>query len=211
MAPIKEVPMGFTGKTFPPGIHMCYIYNDENERNSIIFRFLESGLLNGENVSYFMDINTVDEMKEHEVALGLDKLHEEQHGHFSLGSAREVYCPTGVFDPDEMLYKVTEFYTQSMDEGYTGARATGEMSWATKGVPGSTRLVEYEARLNSTFMKCPITGICQYNLKRFDNSILRDVLTVHPMVIFKGRILKNPYYIKSWWLLKEYLGLNERQ
>jgi len=204
-----QVPMGFADRAFPHGTpHMCYIYTDEDERKRIIFRFLESGLLNGENVSYFMDINTADE-KEHEVALGLDKLNTEQHGHFSLGTAREAYYPTGVFDPDEMLHKVTEFYAQSMDEGYTGARASGEMSWATKGVPGSTRLLEYEARLNSTFMKCPITEICQYNLKRFDNSILRDVLTVHPMVIFKGRILKNPYYIKSWWLLKKYLGLNE--
>ena len=210
MAPHKEVPMGFIDGVFSPGIHMCYIYNDEDERNRIIYRFLESGLQNGENVSYFMDTNTADEMSKRQAALGVDKLHEKQQGRLSVATAQEAYCPTGVFDPDEMLYKLTEFYAQSLDEGYTGARATGEMSWATKGLPGSSRLMEYEARLNSTYIQCPITGICQYDAKRFENATLRDVLGVHPMVIFHGQILRNPYYTKSRWLLKKVLGLNER-
>ncbi|MBP1745400.1 MAG: MEthanogen/methylotroph, DcmR Sensory domain [Deltaproteobacteria bacterium] len=210
MAPKKEVLMGFTGKTFPPGTHICYIYNDEDERNRIIYRFLESGLLNGENVSYFMDINTADEMKEHQAAMSADKLYKEQKGHFSLATTKEAYCPTGIFIPDDMLDRLSEFYTQSMDEGYTGARASGEMSWAARGGPGSSRLMEYEARLNSTFMKCPVTAICQYHANLFDNDMLRDVLAVHPMIICHGQIVRNPYYIKSWWLLKRFLGLDER-
>lgn len=108
-----------------------------------------------------------------------------------------------------MLDRLSEFYTQSMDKGYTGARATGEMSWATRGVPGSSRLMEYEARLNNTRRKCPVTALCQYHASLFDNAVLRDVLSVHPMIIFHGQILKNPYYIKSWRLLKRYLGLKE--
>jgi len=58
----KEVHMGFTGETFPPGVHMCYIYNDEVQRKKVISQFLESGLLNGEKASYFMDVITIDEM-----------------------------------------------------------------------------------------------------------------------------------------------------
>ncbi len=209
MARSNEVPMGFTKETFSPGMHMCYIYNDEEERKRIIFRFLESGLLNGENVLYIMDSNTAGEMEEQKLALGLDKLHTGQQGRFSSAIARDAYCPTGMFNPDEMLYRLTEFYEQSVEEGYTGARASGEMAWATKKASGSTRLMEYEARLNNTFMKCPITAICQYHAERFDNATLREVLAVHPMIICHGRILKNPYYIKSWWLLKKFLGLNE--
>jgi hypothetical protein len=83
------------------------------------------------------------------------------------------------------------------------------MSWVKRGVPGSPRLMEYEAHLNQTLIKYPITAICQYKAKCFDNRILQDVLAVHPMIIFHGRILKNPYYITSWWLLKRYLRLNE--
>jgi len=209
MAISHHIPMGFTEGIYAPGIHMCYIYNDENERNSIIYRFLESGLLHGENVFYFMDTYTVEEMLERKTALGIDRLYERKDGRFSFATAREAYCPTGVFDPDKMLEKLVEFYEQSVNEGYTGARATGEMSWATKGVQGSSRLMEYEARLNTKLMKCPITGICQYDAKRFGNKPLRDVLAVHPMIIFHGQIIKNPYYIKSWWLLKRFLDPHE--
>ncbi|MBP1749948.1 MAG: MEthanogen/methylotroph, DcmR Sensory domain [Deltaproteobacteria bacterium] len=207
MAPNHEVPIGFTGETFPPGTHMCYIYHDEDERQRIIYQFLESGLQNGENVSYFMDINTADEMREYQAALGVDKLYKEQRGHFSLATTMEAYCPNGIFIPDEMLDRLSEFYTQSINEGYTGARSTGEMSWATRGVPGSSRFMEYEARLNSTLNRCPVTTMCQYHANLFDNAALRDVLTVHPLIVLHGRIVKNPYYIKFWWLLKKYLGL----
>lgn len=71
MAPNNEIPIGFTGETFPAGIHMC----------------LESGLLNGKNVSYFMDINTADEMTEHQAALGVDKLHKETTGTLFFSNA----------------------------------------------------------------------------------------------------------------------------
>ncbi len=49
---------------------------------------LESGLLNGENVSYFMDINTADEMTEHQAALGVDKLHKETTGALLFSNRR---------------------------------------------------------------------------------------------------------------------------
>ncbi len=197
--------MGFTGEEFPPGMHICYIYTNEEERKWIIFRFLESGLLKGEKVSYFIDTETPDKMKEQQTALGIDELYQEYREIFTLASTRETYYPTGTFVPDDMLFWLSEFYTRSVEEGYTGTRASGEMSWAIRGIPGSSRLMEYEARLNSTFMKYPITGICQYDSKRFDNATLRDVLAVHPMIIFHGRVLRNPYYIKSWWLQKKYL------
>jgi hypothetical protein len=205
----KEVPMGFTGETFPPGIHMCYIYGDEDERKRIIFQFLASGVRNGEKVSYFMDVNITDEMEKWQSALGMDRLFEGQRGHLSLATTRETYCPTGTFVPDEMLDRLSDFYTQSIKEGYTGARVTGEMSWAVRDVPGSFRLMEYEARVNTALMNYPVTAICQYDAHCFDRRMLRDVLAVHPMVILHGQILKNPFYINSWWLLKRYSGLNE--
>ncbi len=74
-----------------------------------------------------------------------------------------------------------------MNEGYTSARATepGKF-WATRGVPGSSRFMEYEARLNGTLSRCPVTTMCQYRADLFDNATLRDVLTVYPMIVLHG-------------------------
>ncbi|MCX5810468.1 MAG: hypothetical protein NTX36_14055 [Proteobacteria bacterium] len=89
----KEVHMGFTGETFPPGVHMCYIYNDEAQRKKVISQFLESGLLSGEKASYFMDVITIDEMNEYFSSLGLDKLLKEYEGHFSVVMAKSpILC-----------------------------------------------------------------------------------------------------------------------
>ena len=151
-----------------------------------------------------MDANTADTMKECQSALDVDKLFEEQQGHFSVATTREAYCPTGIFVPDEMLDRLSAFYTRSVTEGYAGARVAGEMSWAVRDIPGSLRLIEYEARVNTTLIQYPGTAICQYDAHCFNSRMLRAVLAVHPMIILHGQILKNPYYIKSWWLLKRH-------
>jgi hypothetical protein len=202
----KEVQMGFTAETFPPGIHMCYIYNDEVQRKKVISQFLESGLLSGEKASYFMDVISVDEMGEFMSSLGLDRLLREHERRFSVATAKDTYYPSGTFVPDEMLDRLGVFYTQSIQEGYTGARVSGEMSWAAKDVSGCSRLIEYEARVNDVLLTYPVNAICQYNARLFDGALLFDVLSVHPMMIVHGQIVKNPYYIKAEEFLKEYFG-----
>jgi hypothetical protein len=201
-----EVRMGFTGETFSPGIHMCYIYNDEGQRKKVISRFLESGLLSGEKASYFMDVVTIDEMSEYFASLGLDRLLREHEGRFSVATAKDTYYPSDTFVPDEMLDRLGVFYAQSIQEGYTGARVSGEMSWALRDVPGRSRLIEYEARVNDVLLTYPVNAICQYNAGLFDGALLFDVLSVHPMMIVHGQIVKNPYYIKPEEFLKEYFA-----
>jgi hypothetical protein len=202
----KEVRMGFTGETFPPGIHMCYIYNDEIQRKKVISQFLESGLLGGEKASYFMDVITLDEMNEYLSSLGLDKLLREHQDRFSVVMTKDTYYPSGTFVPDEMLGRLKAFYAQSLQEGYAGARVSGEMSWAAKDVPGRSSLIEYEARVNDVLLTHPVNAICQYDANLFDGSLLFDVLSVHPMMVVHGQIVKNPYFIKPEEFLKEYFG-----
>jgi hypothetical protein len=123
----KEVRMGFTGETFPPGIHMCYIYNDEAQRKKVISQFLESGLLNGEKTSYFMDVISTDEMNEHFSSLGLDKLLREHEGLFSVATAKETYYPSGTFIPDDMLDRLGFFYSQSIRRDVLGRKGCSRL------------------------------------------------------------------------------------
>jgi len=205
----KKVPIGFTEETFFQGIHIGYIYNDEAERNKIVFQFLESGLLNGEKAAYFMDVASIAGMEKHRHALGLDKLSERHRGRITLATTQEIYYPGGTFVPDEILDRLGIFYTQSLDEGFTGVRIIGETSWLARGMPGSSRFMEYEARVNDTFINYPVNAICLYDGSLFDSAMLRDVLAVHPIIVVHGQAVKNPYYIKPWWFLKKYQGLHE--
>lgn len=162
--------MGFTNEAVPPGIHMCYIYNDDAQRRKLISLFLESGVLSGEKVSYFIDTVDEDEIPAFLESIGLEECLKDRSGRFSIAAAEKTYCPSGRFVPGDMLERLRDFYRQSAQEGYGGARVSGEMSWALKGIPGSSELMLYEALVNNVLLDYPVNAICQYNANLFDGA-----------------------------------------
>lgn len=196
--------LGFTAEQFPCGTHMCYIYNDDRERQEMIAKFVESGLQQREKVGYFVDLISPEEMRAHFKELGVELPPETDEREFSVSRALDVYCPEGKFVPEIMLQKLRLMHSSSIDEGYTGARASGEMSWALRGVPGSERLIEYEALINTVVRDYPTTAICQYDARRFDGATLFDILNVHPMMIVRGQVVRNPYYVEPEIFLKQH-------
>ncbi len=200
----KEVQMGFTDESFPAGTHMCLIYADDLERRELISRFLESGLAAGEKVGYFADTRSPEKARTWLLNAGVQSPHDDKAGQLTFAVAEQVYCPQGKFIPDEMLATLQDFYQQAIDEGFSGARVSGEMSWALRGIPGSDRLIEYEARINEVVPDYPITPICQYNASLFDGATILNVLKVHPMMIVHGQIIRNPYYMKPREFLDNY-------
>ncbi len=200
----KEVSMGFTHEAFPAGSHMCLIYSDDKERRLLISKFLESGLVAGEKVAYFADMMTPQEVQDWLAKIGLELPQGDKTVQFSATVAENTYCPKGKFVPNEMLDTLRSFYRQAIGEGYPGCRVSGEMSWALKNIPGSDRLMEYEALVNDVLDTHPVTAVCQYDANRFDGATILDVLKVHPMMIVRNQIVNNPYYLKPKEFIKDY-------
>ncbi len=197
----QSVAMGFTRQSFPAGTHMCFLYSDEAERRRVIGKFLESGIVAREKVSYFADIMKPEEVRAWLLDMGVAP--PETDG-FSILSAEKTYCPDGTFIPERMLDTLRAFYEQSKKDGYSNARVSGEMSWALKGIPGSERLMEYEALINEISVAYPVTPICQYDVNKFSGAAILNVLKVHPMMIINGQIAHNPYYMQPRDFLKDY-------
>jgi hypothetical protein len=198
----RQISLGFTSGTFPAGTHMCYIYNDDEERRRIMSGFVASSLPEGERVIYggYSSTGTSLEAmlgKRDATALG------ERPEQFEILEARKTYCPDGRFVPERMLERVRALYTTSLEKGFAGARATAEMEWALENIPGADRLVEYEALLNTITARHPITMVCQYDARRFDGALLFEVLTVHPAMIVHGQVVRNPYYVPPDHYLKK--------
>lgn len=202
----RMVSLGFTSERFPAGTHMCYIYNDDQERHELISRFVESGLRGHEKVGYFVDLMSPEQMRAHLRELGIDLPPQTDEREFSITRALDTYCPDGRFVPERMLQNLRSMHDSSIEEGYAGARASGEMSWVLRGVPGSERLIEYEALVNIVVREYPTTAICQYDARRFDGATLFDVLSVHPMMIIRGQVVRNPYYVDPEHFLKKHLS-----
>ncbi|MCC7373560.1 MAG: MEDS domain-containing protein [Verrucomicrobiales bacterium] len=201
--PKRDIHLGMGDGTFPEGTHMCLIYSDEAERRESIGRYLALGLADRESVSYFADTTS-----EEEIQSWLDMISREASSgvtaaDIKVHSAESVYCPNGRFDPDEMLERLGGCYQTAVASGRAGARVSGEMTWALKGIPGSHRLIEYEAKINLHVEKFPTTAVCQYDARRFDGATLLEVLRVHPMMIVRGQIVRNPYYLRPEEFFRE--------
>ena len=195
----RQAAMGFTDERLPVGTHMCLIYDDDNERRKLIAKYLDAGLREGEKVSYFADTMPVAEVRDWLAGMGVKIPQGDQ---LTVANAEKTYCPDGRFAPEAMLNTLRSYYKATMDEGYSGGRVSGEMSWALRGIPGSDRLMEYEALVNDVLVTHPIIAICQYDARRFDGALVFDILKVHPMMVVHGQIVKNPYYVRSQEFLK---------
>jgi hypothetical protein len=102
-----------------------------------------------------------------------------------------------------MLGKLRHLHETCHAHGHQELRVTGEMSWAlAPEVTGADRLIEYEARTNILLETHPLAAICQYDATQFDGATIFEVLTVHPMMVVCGQIVRNPYYIPP----REYLA-----
>jgi hypothetical protein len=191
----RSISMGFTREQFPEGTHMCLVYNDERERRKIMHKYVESGLLEKENVFYFADTAKPEEVVDWLMGLGLD-ITEDSDKLFDIKQSVSAYCPTGEFCPESMYARLREMYMDCRKANHPGVRVTGEMSWALLGLPGTERLMEYESYVNILFSEYPVTAICQYDATRFDGRTILDVLKVHPSMVVNGQIVRNPYYMR---------------
>ncbi len=193
-----DVSFGFTRQKFPPGMHICYLYNNENERRHTIAQFIQSGLLAGEKVGCLADIpdrpSTFD-INTYLARLGINPSGHLKSEQLALAQAEATYCPDGTFMPERMIDYWRSFYKEVQHGTFNGARATGETSWLCKGMPGIDRWIEYEAMLNKLMEELPFNGIiCQYDVNKIDGATLFDVLNVHPMMIIAGQVVHNPSF-----------------
>lgn len=192
----RQISLGFTPDLYPEGTHICYLYNDEEERKRFLTAFVSSGIEEKESVNYVADAPPAPDLLERAIEeLGLPEPSQKQQDQLIVRPAVEIYCPEGKFVPEAMLARLRDIYACYHTAGFSGVRGSGEMSWALHGIPGSDRLVEYEARINDLVKDVPLTILCQYDTRKFDGGTIFEILNVHPIMIVRGQIMRNPFYV----------------
>ena len=207
----RTVSLGFTDEPVTEGQHICYIFNDDAERVRVMAKFMQSGIEANDKLLYMVDTMTPDEMSDCLEELGVDV--RSQPSQLTMSEAASTYCPQGTFNTEVMLDLVSNFYDQAVQDGeYDGARGTGEMSWSlVDGRTDEASLMKYEAQLNCLTEERPITACCQYDARRFNGQIIMDVLAVHPVMLVRGQLVKNPFYIEPQDFLQKYRAHDARR
>ena len=183
-----------------PGQHLCFFYETEEEHRAALKIFLHQGLERREKVLYIADAHDPAAILGYLHNEGLDAASYVASGQLSILAPAETYLQGGTFDPERMIARLQAETEQALREGYTALRISGEMTWALRKLPGSERLVEYEAKLNASWPdKC--LGMCQYDRRRFPADILLDMLRTHPLVVLDKQLYDNFHYIPPERLL----------
>ncbi len=178
-----------------PGDHLCAIYRTDDEHRIILTEYLKQGLATGERIVYIVAAGNVHKIRRYLHDEGLDVHATEDSGQLVFLTGDESYMREGVFDPQAMVALLRGETQRALDDGFTGLRVTGEMTWALRGLPGSERLIEYEKLLNAFFPGSAATGLCQYDARRFPLDILLAVLRTHPIAVVGTRLYDNIYYV----------------
>jgi hypothetical protein len=166
------------------GDHYCGIYRTDEDHRAIIVDYIREGVRKHEKMFYIVNIQTAAQLKATLAKADIDVDGLVDSGQLVILTAKEAYLRDGQFDPKKMIALLGEETDKALAEGYSALRATGEMTWALAGEPGSERLVEYESMLNEFFPNKKCYAVCQYDRRRFDADMLLDILHTHPKVLF---------------------------
>jgi hypothetical protein len=178
--------------------HFAIIYDRPDEQLDFIVPYLRLGLESGEKAVFIYDDNSPETVIEAMEQHGINVAAAASCGALSIITKRHAYMKNGDFDPDWMIDFLGNAVEEAKREGFSAVRASGEMTWAL-GPAGDahSRLVEYECKLNKFFAGHDMSGICQYNRRRFRPQTLMHVIHTHSRVIFRGELCENPYFIPA--------------
>lgn len=192
----QTISLGFTNQSFPPGVHICQIFSSDDERQESLLKFILSGLQSKERTCCFSDNATEQAIGEFLGNYGISHNEAIDSGALTLARTRDIYFEDDRFDPERMLNLLTCYYNDSVTQGYPAARVIGEMASEIQHVSGGNRLLEYESKVSILLRDHPVTAVCQYDARSFDGAMIMDVLKVHPLMIVRGSVVHNPFYIK---------------
>jgi PAS domain S-box-containing protein len=177
------------------GDHLCCIYSTEDEHRALLTLCLRQGVERGEKIVYIAQPHEAEALLAYLRADGLPVEPYLASGQLALLTSHETCLFDGTFDPDRMINLLRGETDRALADGYKALRVTGEMTRVLRGVSGSKRLIEYEAKLNRFLPESKALAICQYDRRRFPARLLLDVLRSHPIAAIGTNFYENFYYV----------------
>jgi len=188
-----------------PHDHFCSIYESPEEHYTVAIPFMRIGLDRGEKCIYIADDGMVGDVRQAMEAGGIEVDRWIASKALVLATKEQAYLEHGSFHPDWMFTFWTEATQLAMSEGFSAVRATGETEWVLRGGRGLERWMEYESKLTHTLSESNCSALCQYNRRLFPPELILDVIRTHPVVVYRGTVCRNLYYVPP----EEFLGTNQ--
>lgn len=163
------------------------MYDTPEEQLRVAAHFIAEGLRRGERCLFAgYSEQHLAEFCERLHAEGVDVDKEKNRGALLLRTKEQAHLVDGTFSSERMLTMLNNAVEEALNDGYTGLRTCGDMTWLLDDAPGSAQVTEYEALVTQLFRTVRATAMCQYDSARLPPEVLTSALATHPIVM-QGR------------------------
>lgn len=171
------------------GDHVAYFFRSNAERLAFVIPYISIGLQRNERCLYIAEDNSIPRIYRELQNIGVDVDEAQKRGALSVVTKRETYLRYGLFEPEKMISDLAAEVIHSLDRGFTGFRASGEMSWALDLPSALARLIEYEERLEAAW-PAEFGGVCQYDCTRFSAELIAKMKRIHKIYVEDNKIVR---------------------
>ncbi|MCK9191671.1 MAG: MEDS domain-containing protein [Sphaerochaetaceae bacterium] len=181
-----------------PGDHMVLLYDETEDVSNIdvMVSYILSRLEKNEKCFYIKgDIGIELILKRLSPLIDLESYIKSNQ--LVISDKRDVYAQGGKFSPHKMIDSIKKLSEEAIEEGFSAFAMTGELSFVLEYENGFENIMEYEFLLNDEiFGSYPVSAICRYNITKFSHLMIKNIIEVHPLIIWKGQVQENPFYFE---------------
>jgi len=197
------VPISLAGSHLSGTRHVCAFFNSDDEEYRVLLPFIKDGFECGDKAVHVVNPGQRRDHLQRLAAVGIDPTAAQQSGQFELRTNTETYLRHGHFDPDRMLEVFEQLASGNAKGGFPLSRIVCRMDWAVEGESHFENVVEFESRVNDVWSRHDDAVICTYHLAKFGGDTVMDILQTHPMVIIRGILWQNPFFVPPEEFLRE--------
>ncbi|MGP4022180.1 MEDS domain-containing protein [Actinomadura sp. 3N407] len=185
------------------GDHLALLFDNDEERRSIMAAYARDGVRAGHKIIYISDGVPAPDvlgwlLSERADVTGpaprdraADLAAAMEAGHLVVRTAEETFLASGRFDPAESIELIATEVDLAYVQGYAGVRIAGEARFSLRRWPGTEQFGEFEQMLDDAFMTSDVKAmaVCQFDRRWFDDARLAAVETRH-----MGRVRVDDYH-----------------
>jgi hypothetical protein len=163
------------------GDHICQPFDTTNEQLRATTRFVGAALERNRQVIVFTQTCTPSAMHAWLDDRVPGYAAAKARGQADIRPCEHVHLAGGRFDPERTMAGFGSAVEAAESAGYAGVLVVVDMAWALRQVPGTERLLQYEAAANPVFADRRMAAVCQYDTGLFDSATLAGACAAHPL------------------------------
>jgi hypothetical protein len=180
----------------PTHRHQCLLYEGNlSKQLPALAAAMETKLKWNYRCLYYGAPAVISDLRRYLAATGTDVAAEVSEGRLIFSSERQLV--NGRFDAQAMMSSVADALEKSLQDGYAGLWATGDVGWEIGSTDEAFRIPEYERQIEQLFHQYPqFSGVCQYHVDTLPPTAVGEALLVHPTIFINENLTRvNRHYV----------------